>query len=164
MDDPPEAQGGTAEEASPARPTPVSARDAFTPPAARRKPTPARALVDADAADPTGSDESAEEVWFRVDDGSVVARALGRSGRSGSTPLLLIGFWQGGEAGDGGDGEKDRPDAAVDGAGHVRETLVVARALSDLGEDALCAAWHGGREPPAPPGAPPRRNEQRRRR
>jgi hypothetical protein len=83
-----------------------------------------------------------------VDDDAIVARPLGRSGRSGAAPLLMIGFWPEGE----------------EGPEHVREALVVARDFAALSDDALTAAWRSSREPPAAPGAPPRRGESRGRR
>lgn len=136
--------------ADPARPTPVSVRDALRPAAVPRKPTPARAMSDGDpvAATPDRAVVEVEEVSFEVDATSVIARPLGRSGRAGSPPLLLIGFWR----------------VGTEEADHERESLVVARDLGDVGEDALRSAWNDGREPPAPPGAPPPRSEQWRRR
>lgn len=82
---------------------------------------------------PAGPEPDVAEASFEVGDEAWVVRVLGRAGgsRDGATPLLLLGFWA--------------PDSG--GADHIRELLIVGRALSELTDSDLRAA-HGRAGPP----------------
>lgn len=104
------------------------------------KPIPARALgTTLDA--PGMVEPDLLEGRILVDGVAWSARVIGRSGGSGpgATPLLLLGFWN----------EARRADCAEDAEGPLRESLVVARALSELSEADLEAAFSTS-APPRP--------------
>lgn len=118
------------------RPKPARAADAAPPaeasPTGETLPTPARALFEDDA---PAAATPVQEATLEDGDDRWTVRVCGRSrsgSSSGSVSLLLLAFHR---------GDAQEPEL---------ETLVVAEALEDLGEEALSAALGRGRTPPEP--------------
>jgi len=95
----------------------------------KRKPISVRSIATPGV--PSLPEPDIGEVALSVDGIEWIARVLGRSGRArtGSTPLLLVGFWP---------ADSSDPDP-------VREAFVVAEALASVTPEALQVAWSRSR-------------------
>jgi len=96
----------------------------------RQKPTPVRAMAGLDGS-PAAPEPSVDEVQLVVDGQEWVTRVMGMTGGARSTPLVLLGFWEGGAA----------------SGPPQRETLVVGQALADFSEGDLVLALSASSPP-----------------